>query len=558
MVLRRQDKRGLTTLLFTDISGSTEIVVQLGDRRWRTIQSRHHAEVRRQLKRYGGHEVDTAGDGFLATFSSPAEGVRCAFAIVKGVRELGLEVRAGLHIGEAELTGEKVSGIAVTTAARVSAAAGPGQVLVTSTIVQMVAGSDLEFHEIGARELKGVPGTWELSELAAVDDQPIGVPLDPKDAAEARDRSSPPEAPKGSRLRTSAIALTGVLVVLLAGVVLLRRHDSDSTATPPASGSAPTALVALSDGSGDEAFPVDLPALRIGYVVGPILFTGRADTPEAFTWLPVGVRTFGLHVAQMNRTSGVIIDPGSSYFDTNSTTCVCIALAAGRIWTPIATGKPSPGGETLRTSLRGVGLEGEPRKDIPLPAVSGGIAALVSGDGYLWVGDSSTDRVYRIDPTTDEVRRFSLRQSADVLVFADRRLWVLDTLDGRITRVDPSSGHSSPSFTASGNLQGMAVGGGYAWVTDASGNAIQQIPEDLESASTPISVGQIAGSPEGIAYDDGAIVVGFANGTVSKINPTNPSSPEVLWTHSGLGNDASSITVDAGIVWAAGGSLRNV
>jgi streptogramin lyase len=262
----------------------------------------------------------------------------------------------------------------------------------------------------------------------------------------------------------------------------------------------------------------------------------------------------------MNRTSGVIIDPGSSYFDTNSTTCVCIASAAGRIWTPIATGEFSPGGETRRTSLRGVGLEGEPRRDIPLPGVtrSGGIAALVSGDGYLWVGDSATDRVYRIDPTTEQIRSFSLRQSADVLVFADRRLWVLDTLGGKITRVDPSSGHSSPSFNASGNLQGMAVGGGFVWVTDASGNAIQQIPENFESASTPISVGQIGGSPEGIAYDDGAIVVGFPNGTVSKINPTNPSSPEVLWTHSGLGNDASSITVDAGIVWAAGGSLRGV
>jgi streptogramin lyase len=143
-------------------------------------------------------------------------------------------------------------------------------------------------------------------------------------------------------------------------------------------------------------------------------------------------------------------------------------------------------------------------------------------------------------------------------VFADGNLWVLDALGGKITRVDPKTGYSVHSYAISGDLQCMAVGGGYVWVTDASGNAIQEVPENLESASTPISVGQIGGSPEGIAYDDGAIVVGFANGTVSKINPTNPSSPEVLWTHSGLGNDASSITVDAGIIWAAGGSLRNV
>src|SRR5207247_2157467 len=113
--------------------------------------------------------------------SSPASGVRCAFAIVKGVRKLGLEVRAGLHIGEAELTGEKVGGIAVTTAARVSAIAGPGEILVTATIAQMVAGAGLEFSGLGARELKGVPGTWELFALTAVDGQPVGEPLDPKD-----------------------------------------------------------------------------------------------------------------------------------------------------------------------------------------------------------------------------------------------------------------------------------------------------------------------------------------------------------------------------------------
>jgi class 3 adenylate cyclase len=107
MVRRRGGQRGLTTLLFTDIVSSTEVAVELGDRRWRSLQARHHAEVRRQLKRHGGHEVDTAGDGFFATFASPAAGVRCAFAIVREVRELGLDIRAGLHIGEAELAARR-------------------------------------------------------------------------------------------------------------------------------------------------------------------------------------------------------------------------------------------------------------------------------------------------------------------------------------------------------------------------------------------------------------------------------------------------------------------
>src|SRR5207253_5811254 len=101
MVRRRGDERGLATLLFTDIVGSSDVATELGDQRWHRLQARHHAAVRRQLKLHGGHEVDTAGDGFFATFTSPASGVRCAFAIVQGVRELGPEVRSGLHIGEA-------------------------------------------------------------------------------------------------------------------------------------------------------------------------------------------------------------------------------------------------------------------------------------------------------------------------------------------------------------------------------------------------------------------------------------------------------------------------
>jgi class 3 adenylate cyclase len=152
---RRREPRGLTTMLFTDIVSSSEVAVELGDRRWRTLQAQHHAEVRRQLKRYGGREVDTAGDGFFATFSTPAAGIRCASAIVNAVRELGLDVRAGVHIGEAELTGEKVSGIAVTTAARVATAAGPGEILVTDTIVHLTAGAGFAFLDLGPRELKG-------------------------------------------------------------------------------------------------------------------------------------------------------------------------------------------------------------------------------------------------------------------------------------------------------------------------------------------------------------------------------------------------------------------
>ena len=154
--------RLLATILFTDIVGSTAKAVELGDRRWRELVEQHHALVRGQLARFRGRELDTAGDGFFASFDGPARAIRCACAITKGVHELGIDVRAGLHTGECEAIEGKVGGIAVHIGARVAAEARSGEVLVSSTVKDLVAGSGLEFEERGATTLKGVPGEWRL------------------------------------------------------------------------------------------------------------------------------------------------------------------------------------------------------------------------------------------------------------------------------------------------------------------------------------------------------------------------------------------------------------
>jgi class 3 adenylate cyclase len=158
----REPETVLATVLFTDIVGSTAKLAELGDARWRELVERHHVLVRQQLSRFRGEEVDTAGDGFFARFDGPIRAVRCARAIGGSVRELGLDVRAGLHTGECELVGGKVAGLAVNIGARISALAGPGEVLVSSTVKDLVAGSDLEFEDRGLAELKGVPGEWRL------------------------------------------------------------------------------------------------------------------------------------------------------------------------------------------------------------------------------------------------------------------------------------------------------------------------------------------------------------------------------------------------------------
>jgi pimeloyl-ACP methyl ester carboxylesterase len=154
--------RVLATVLFTDIVGSTAKAVELGDSAWRELLQRHHALIRRQLVRFRGAELDVAGDGFFARFDGPARAVRCACAIIETVPELGLEVRAGLHTGECEVMDGKVGGIAVHIGARVAKEAQPGEVLVSSTVKDLVAGSGLRFGERGVAELKGVPEQWRL------------------------------------------------------------------------------------------------------------------------------------------------------------------------------------------------------------------------------------------------------------------------------------------------------------------------------------------------------------------------------------------------------------
>ncbi len=157
----------LATVLFTDLVGSTERAAALGDRGWRDVLERHHAHVRSELGRYRGTELDSAGDGFFCRFDGPARAIACARRIVEGANELGIEVRAGVHTGECEVIGEKIAGISVVTGSRISSLAASGEVLVSSTVKDLVAGSGFVFEDRGEHDLKGVPGTWRLYAVAS-------------------------------------------------------------------------------------------------------------------------------------------------------------------------------------------------------------------------------------------------------------------------------------------------------------------------------------------------------------------------------------------------------
>ena len=161
------EDRVLATVLFTDIVDSTRRAAEIGDRDWHALLDAHDAVIRSQLNRFRGREVNTSGDGFLAMFDGPQRAIRCAMAIRDAVQALGIEVRAGLHTGECEVRGDDIGGIGVHIGARVSALAGPNEVLVSSTLRDLVIGSGLEFEDRGAHQLKGVPGEWHISAVAS-------------------------------------------------------------------------------------------------------------------------------------------------------------------------------------------------------------------------------------------------------------------------------------------------------------------------------------------------------------------------------------------------------
>jgi YVTN family beta-propeller protein len=506
VVFRGQDRRGLTTLLFTDIVGSSEVAVELGDRGWHHLQSRHHAEVRKQLRRHGGREVDTAGDGFFVTFRSPAAGVRCAFAIVQGVRELGLNVRAGLHIGETELAGEKVGGIAVTIAARVSAAAGPGQVLATDTIVHLVAGSGLEFTNLGSQELKGVPGPFDLFVLSAVDGESVGPPLDPQQATEYRQRVS---APGGRAKDRRWLVLASVIVVAvgaaaaISGALLLGgtsaiptqpdqlvRIDADkgAVASSAAVGKRPT--VVASDDSWIWTVSFDQ-----GTLWGVDTQTGEARTPIGLGGSPTGLAVGASVLWLTDGFNGTLsrVDPR-----TDETKVVLsgvvgvkgVVFSDGVLWVSnILTG----------TLVRVDPATGHPSLPIKIGDRPEGIAA---GNGAIWVASSLHPAVSRVDTATRRVTSIQLRYTPGALAFGLDALWVANPQDDSVSQIDPATNSVVRTITVGDGPEGIAVGPDRVWVANGLDGTVDAI-DPKTGGVTSFDIGQ---SPNGLTVDQNADV----------------------------------------------------
>jgi class 3 adenylate cyclase len=482
--------RRFATVLFTDIVGSTDIAAELGDGRWRELVRRHHAIVRTELKRFDGREVDTAGDGFFAVFDSPGAAIRCACAISERVREVGVEVRAGLHGGEVELDDGKASGIAVNTAARVMSVGGPGEVLVSSSLHDAVAGSTLGFDDHGTHQLKGIDGVWRLFSVTEVDGAERPAPLDPDEASKLRFGIEPGPL---ERRRRAALVVGGVLAgAVVAGLLLvvLTRNGTDAI-TPTAEPPPPNSIARLDLQTG----AVELVNERLAQNVAPQFDNDDLEVGEGSVWHLRGntlnrIDPTDADTTRLEQTSGFGIRG--------------IDVGFGSLWSAATNlARVNPGSGEIQREYT-IGNE---------PLVNGPSDVVVGLD-HTWV--STVDgRLVRVDPETDALTTYRLGGALERLTSGTDAIWGLDEFNGLVVRFDPTSEAVTDRVQLSGGLDVIAVGEGYVWVLDSNEGRLTPITEGAAEPLTPIDVG--AGA-EDVTIARGAVWVA-AGGSVLEINP---------------------------------------
>ena len=465
-------------MLFTDVVRSTDIAVEIGDVRWKELVRRHHDIVRRELKRWDGREVDTAGDGFFAVFDTPARAVRCANACVEGVRQLGIEIRAGLHTGEVELQGRKARGVAVHLGARVMSKAEAGEVLVTGTVRDVVAGAGLEFDDLGAHELKGVPGEWRLWQLSSIDGEPTTAPLG---EAEAAVRRASIEAPRAARRRALLVGGLAGLAVVGALVALLLAGAGDDVAGPTG--------------------PRTPTGPRPGDVIEFDPATANVLKAKALGVVPS--RTKGISIAR---------GEGSVWIDSKEDTSL----------TPIDEETGVPGDETpIGFAGQGIFVEGpyvwvaaehgllkvSPATGDAEPAFEVGSTSefpAAAGDGSIWV--FAEGEIARLNATTGRVGdRGKVSGDVSGLAYGDGTLWAIDKLNSELIKIDPRTGKVDIRRGLPGNLDALIVGEGYAWVLDETAGTITPVDAETGDVRAPLRVGD---NPAGLAVGLGSVWVG--------------------------------------------------
>jgi YVTN family beta-propeller protein len=525
----RQTERFLTTVLFTDIVGSTEVAAELGDRGWRELVQEHHRIVRDALRRHGGREMDTAGDGFFAVFDAPAEAAASALDAIEAVRALGIEIRAGLHVGEVEQMGAKVGGITVPTAARIMASAGGSELLVSSTVRDLAAGSGLRFEDRGERALKGVPGEWRLYAVTRT-----GGPAGPTSEAEqgkrraaaVRRAEARPIWQKHPRL-TAAVAI-GLAAVMAAGGTL---------AWSPWQPKALAGVAENSIGVVDPSRNVIVAATSVDAQPGGIAVSNGA------VWVTnTGSNTVS-HLDPKSRSVVDSIDVGKSP--------VGITVGAGAVWVA-NSGERSVSRIDPRTGRVTATI-----------AVGNGPLAVAFGAGGVWVANTGDGTVLRIDPTTGTAGKpVSVGALPDSLAVDDHGLWVASQDGATVSHLDPTTGAALTAPIPVGtHPAAIVIGGGSVWVANQGDGTVSRIDPATDRVIGLVTVG---GAPTSLAFDGRNLWVADGLSGVERVDTTNLSAPPVRVSS---GTPPQAIAVVNGEIWFAsrpslashrGGTLRVV
>ena len=499
----RPTGRFLATILFTDMVGSTDLAVQLGDAAWRRLVAAHHAAIRAQLRRFGGKEIDTAGDGFFASFDQPAQAVKAADAMLDDAARLGLTLRAGVHTGEAETIGTKVGGIAVHIASRVMAVASEGGVVVSNTVRELVAGSGLEFADAGLHTLKGVPGEWHLYTLV----RPNAVPVA---AIDAQGLSALVDQPR--RRRRLVIAGAVIAVVILAvvslGAFVVGGRGSSTPAIPPG----PDTVVGL-DESGKVVDVRHVP-------VGPVALT--ADQQNLW------VAALDAGVVQSLPTDGS--GGGQTFGRVGQPTGV--AVGGDQIWAS----------DSFDQSITLLDPKsGATNRTIHLPS-----AALEFGAGAAWDVDDMSDAVHRLDAQTgDEVATIALDQEAfpNAIAVANDGVWVTNSGKSTVTRIDPSSNAVAASAVPLRFVpDSISAGDQVVWVGSRASDSILRLDTGTNTVATTINV---CDQPKALAADGTTVWVACVG--TGEVWHIDHDGKQLSVTP--VGGEPTDLIVDNGRIW---------
>jgi YVTN family beta-propeller protein len=492
---RGSGARVLAAVLFTDIVDSTTVASRLGDSRWKELVARHHAIVRRELKRFGGREFDTAGDGFFAGFKEPAPAIRAACAISEAVRDLGVEIRAGVHFGECEQAGSKLSGIAVVVGSRVMSLGTAGDVLVTATTRDLVAGAGFGFGDRGDHSLKGVDGQWHVFNVTEVDGTPRPEPAPASVAEERLSAVHPSSVLSRSWMGAHRIqvVVAGIVAIGLIAAVLpslrsgARPIDVGTNSIARLDGEDGSLEFATALGQRPGATAIGFNSLWVAEPDQGVVARLNLEDGAVVDTIPVGASPAGVAVGEgsvwvTNAGEGTVlrIDP-----DTNTvsdrfpvgTGPSGIAVGDGALWVtdPVA-------GELLRVDPG----SGESR---PVPDLAGRPAGIAFAPDGLWssFAPSGIARVDTAGPTVTFTETVGSGPTAVLAAFDS--IWVANHLDGTVSRMDPTSGRKEQLFPVGEGPAALGATTDTVWVANEFGASITAIDPATNEVERTLPVG---------------------------------------------------------------------